>query len=121
MARPLATARGSVALFPEAAPDQVRHLDEEEATVAPEARLQMAGERVDAVAVHVVVVADVEGGAGVRRPPQEELRADVRAERRVVGAGARKQEARELVGAAQREDVVVKRRQSGVVAGQAIL
>ena len=57
-------------LLPDAVPDEVRHLDEEEAAVAAEARFEVAGERVDAVAIHVVVVAHVERGSGVRSPAE---------------------------------------------------
>src|SRR5438270_405271 len=56
--------------FTDAVPDEVRHLDEEEAAVAAEARFEVAGERVDAVAIHVVVVAHVERGSGVRSPAE---------------------------------------------------
>src|SRR5829696_9056798 len=95
-------------LLPDALADEVGHLDKEEAAVAAEAGLRLAREGVEAVAVHVVVVADVEARPGVRRPAQEELAARVPPERGVVDAPAGEDEARELVGAPQRVDVVVE-------------
>src|SRR5437588_8442314 len=57
----------------ETAAEEVGGFDEEGSAVAPEAGFETARKRVDAVAVHIVVVADVEGRAGVRRPAEEEL------------------------------------------------
>src|SRR6185369_4050151 len=52
----------------DAAAEEVRRFDEEGAAVAPQARLVKAGVRVEAVIVNVVVIADVETGARIRRP-----------------------------------------------------
>ena len=52
---------------------QVGHLDEEDSAVAPEAGLKRSGKRIEAVAIEIVVIADVESGAGIRRVAEQEL------------------------------------------------
>ena len=62
----------------EAPPEEIRHLDEEGAPVAAEARLKQPADGVEAVAVHVVVVTYIKGCAGVGRPSEKKLRACAR-------------------------------------------
>src|SRR5258706_1026217 len=60
-------------LLPEAAPEEVGHLDEECAAVAAKSRLGLAGEWIGPVAREVVVIAQIKGCAGVRGPTSQEL------------------------------------------------
>src|SRR2546421_6201366 len=105
----------------ETAADEVRGLDEEGSVVAPEAGFQLARKRVDEVSVQVVVVADVEGSARIRRPAEEELAEVVRGDRVVVNAPAREGEARELVCGLERVDVLVEGDAASVVAREPVL
>ena len=57
----------------EAAPEEIRHLDEESPFVAAQPGFELAGERIETAAVHVVIVAYVKSRAGIRRPAKEEL------------------------------------------------
>src|SRR3954470_20504169 len=54
-------------------PDEVGHLDEKCATVAAEARLELARNWAVAVKSQIIVIADVKGRARVGRPAQQEL------------------------------------------------
>src|SRR5437870_2902936 len=58
---------------PEALAEQIGHLDEEVAAVAPEAGLELARERAETIPIQIVVVADVKSGAGIRRPAKQKL------------------------------------------------
>src|SRR5262245_11440509 len=60
------------------APDEVGHFDEECAAVAAEAGFELVGEGAVSVASQIVVVADVERRARIRRPSEQELPANVR-------------------------------------------
>ncbi len=64
-------------LFPEAAANQVRHLDEESAAIAAKARLELAGEGTKTVAGEVVVVTKIKSGAGVGRIAKQELATNI--------------------------------------------
>jgi len=64
-----------VSLATEALAEEVRHLDENRSAVAAEAGNNLSGEGVCFSVVEIVVVADVKGGAGTRRPASKELRA----------------------------------------------
>src|SRR5712691_8235373 len=59
--------------------EQVGHLDKEGAAVrsAAETRLKLAGERTEAVANEIIIVADIKSGAGIRRPAKQKLSFDV--------------------------------------------
>src|SRR5215216_5820716 len=89
----------------ETAPEEIRHLDKECPTVAAKSRLDAMCERAKAVVVQVVVIADVKGRAGIRRPAHQELAAHARGERIVINARPCKREACELISASQHEDV----------------
>src|SRR5687767_3383954 len=105
----------------EAAAEEVGGFDEEVARVAAEALFGLAREGVEVAAVEVVVVADVEGRAGVRRPAEEELPEVVRPERAVVEPRAREGVARELVGRLKAVDVRVEGDQPVLVPDQTVL
>src|SRR6185295_19598436 len=92
----------------EASAEEVGGFDEERSAVAPEAGFEVTGELVDEVPVHVVVVADVERRARIRRPAEEELADVSRSDRAVVEPRAREGEARELVRGLHRDDVRVE-------------
>src|SRR6266571_7761907 len=66
---------------PKALPKQVGHLDEEGAPVAAEAGFKLAAERTEAIASQVVVIADIERRAGIRRPAKKELSFVIRGQR----------------------------------------
>ena len=53
----------------ETAADQVGHLDEEGASVAPETRFQLPSKRAETVTCQVIIVAGIERSARVGRPP----------------------------------------------------
>ena len=59
----------------EAAPNQIRCLDEERAAVATKTRYDLIGKWVRGRIVQIVVVPDVEGRARTRRPTKQRLRA----------------------------------------------
>src|SRR5205085_2503854 len=111
----------SILLPAEAAPEQVRHLDEEGAPVAPEARFELPCEGTQAVARQIVVVADVKSCARVRRPTDERVDAQLRRDRVVIKPHARERKARELVRGAPSVDVVVEGNQVRVVADKLLL
>ena len=85
--------------------DQVRRFDKERAGVAAEAGDDLACEGVQAVVVQIVVVTRVEGCPGARRPAQQCLCAQSRVERVVVENQSRERRLRELIRAAERQDV----------------
>src|ERR1041384_1844242 len=62
----------------EALAQQVRHLNEKCSTIAPEAGFKISGERVESVAIQIVVIPNVERRTGVRRPAHEKLSANIR-------------------------------------------
>ena len=98
--------------------DEIRHLDEDRARVAPEARNDLLRERITAVVVQIVVISGVESGAGTRRPAKQRLRAEPRVERVVVEYEARKSRFGELISTAQRQNVDGIRDAVSVVAAQ---
>src|SRR6185437_4059111 len=57
----------------EALADKIGHFDEKCSTVATEAWFKLAGERIKAVAIHVVIVADIKRSAGIWRPAKKKL------------------------------------------------
>ena len=59
-------------LTAEAVSKQVRHFDEQSATVAAETRDDGATNRIETV-IQVVVIAGIKGGTRIRRPAQQEL------------------------------------------------
>ena len=101
-----------------AAPEQVRHLDEERATVAAETVFKAAGKWAVAVEDQVVVIAYVKRRAGIRSPAQEKLPANARRQRVVIHARTREGEPCELVCAAKHEDVFVESDAARVAANQ---
>src|SRR5262245_39679624 len=64
-------------LSSKATPDEIGHFDEEGAAIAAKARFELASERTVSIARQVIVVPDVERGAGVGSPSQQELSAHV--------------------------------------------
>ena len=102
----------------ETASDEIRHLDEDRARVASEARNDLLRERITAVVVQIVVISGVESGAGTRRPAKQRLRAEPRVERVVVEYDARKSRFGELISTAQRQNVDGIRDAVSVVAAQ---
>src|SRR5437588_10283851 len=91
----------------EAFANQVRHLDEEGAAVAAEARLELSRERTEAVARQVVVVSSIKRSAGIRCVAKEELRAGAGGQCVIVDARGHKREAVELVRRAKQIEVVL--------------
>src|SRR5207248_9998990 len=59
-------------------PEQVRHLDEERAAVAAEARLELSGERIEAIACQVIIVANIKSRTGIWCVAEEKLAPGVR-------------------------------------------
>ena len=53
--------------------NQVRHLDEECASVASESRFELSGKGIEAIVIQIVVVAHVKRRAGIRRPAEQKL------------------------------------------------
>ena len=53
--------------------EEIRQLDEERSPVATQPRLQLSGERAEAPAINVVVVAHIKGSARIRRPAKKKL------------------------------------------------
>src|SRR5262245_28622338 len=103
------------------APDEVGHFDEECAAVAAEAGFELVGEGVVSVARQIVVVADVERRARIRRPSEQELPANVRSQSGVINSRPREEEPGELIGRSRRIDVVVEGYAPGVVSPQTAL
>ena len=60
--------------------EQIGHLDEEGAAVATKARLELARKRTETATSQIVVIADVERGARIRRPAKQKLSFIVRRE-----------------------------------------
>src|SRR3954470_3840811 len=85
-------------LTAEALAEQIGQLDEERAAVAAETRLELCGERIVPVVGEIVVIADVEGGAGVRRVAEQKLAAGICRQGVVIDTRARKNKSAELVG-----------------------
>jgi hypothetical protein len=105
----------------EALAKQVRHLDEEGSAVAPEAWLQLAGKGIKPAAIEIVVVTQIESGTWIGRVAKQELSFVVGRYRIKIDTTARKQEAAELIGAAQRDNVLIESQQAGVVTPQSLL
>ena len=76
---------------------QIRHFDEDCASVSAKARFKLPAERIEAVATEIVVVADIEGCSRIRRPAKKKLALDIRGERIKVDAAAGKDKPGELV------------------------
>jgi len=55
-------------LSAEALSNQTKHLDEERAAIATKTGFEIAGERIEAVTIQIVVVAGVESRAGTAKP-----------------------------------------------------
>ena len=100
--------------------DQVRRLDKEGACVAAEAGHDLLRERMQAVVVQIVVVTRVESRSGTRRPAKQCLRSQSRIEGVVVKNQSRKGRLRELIRAAERQDVDVKSNSIRVVPAEAL-
>ena len=103
-----------------ALPNQVRRLDKERACVAAEAGYDLLREWMQTVVVQVVVVSRIECRAGARRPTKQRLRSQSRVERVVVENQSRERGLRELICAAERQDLDVVSHTIGIVASQAL-
>src|SRR6266849_5652956 len=101
--------------------EQVGHLDEESAPVAAEARLELVGKGTEAVAIDIVVVANIESCPRIRRPAKEKLAFEIGRDRIKVDPAARKNESRELISSTHRNNVFVKGQQLCVVPAQTLL
>ena len=88
--------------------EEVGHLDKEGAAVSPETWLQLTSERIKAVAIEVVVVSEVKSRPGTRCPAKQKLRFEIGRDRIKIDSTARKNESCELIGAFERNDVLVK-------------
>ena len=97
---------------------QVRHLDKEGSAVATEAWLEGARKWVKPAPIEIVVITYVESCTRIRRVPEQKLSLHVCGDRIIIDAPARKQEAAELIGGPQRDDVFVKRHPRRVIARQ---
>ena len=98
--------------------EEVRHLDEKSAAVAAKAGLDLAGERIKAVTIQVVVVTQIKSGPGIRRPTKKKLALDVCGDRVKVDPSAGKYETTKLIRRPQRKNVLVKRHAPGVIADE---
>lgn len=93
----------------EALAEQVRHLDENRATVAAKSGNNLSREGMCFRVVEVIVVADVKRGAGAGGPARKELSTHARAQCVVVNYGACKGGASELISATESQNVNVER------------
>src|SRR5262245_412380 len=82
-------------------PKQVRHFDEKRPLVTAQTAFKLIRERAVAVVIQIIVVADIQRRARMRRPAQQELPSDARGQRVVISPRSRKGEAREIVTRAQ--------------------
>src|SRR5258708_17998383 len=80
--------------------EEIRHLDEEGAAIPAQARFELLGKGTKAAPVNVIVIANVQSGAWIRRPAKQELALDVRGNGIKVDPPAGKDEPRELIGGA---------------------
>lgn len=76
---------------------EVRSPNEECTRVPFKSLLQLAGVRISAIVVEIVVVADVKGLARARRPAEQHLAREVLIQRIVVDPKSRKDKSRKLV------------------------
>jgi len=104
-----------------AAAEEIGHFDEEGSPVTAEARLELIGKGTEAVAIDIAVVSNMESRPRIRRPAKKKLPLDVRGDRIKVDPPARKNESRELISSAHRNDVLVKGQQMRVVPAQTLL
>src|SRR5690348_12870982 len=87
---------------PKALAEKIRRSDEKRPVISRKARLVLAGVRIKAVVVKVIVVADVERGAGIRIPAKQHLARGVCPHRVVVPTHSSKNKASELISRPQR-------------------
>src|SRR5213075_3074490 len=87
--------RGSCS--PEALAEQVGHLDEYCAAVAAKAGYELPAKAVVAIVIQIVVVPDIQSGARVGSPSEQELALVIRVQGIVINSSTRKDEARELI------------------------
>ena len=104
-----------------AAAKEIRHLDKERPAITVQPRFQLSGKWIESAPINVVVVANIESGARIRRPAKQELAFHIRSQRIKIDSSANKNEARELVGRLERHKVLVKCYESGVVSSQPLL
>ncbi len=83
-------------MFLESAANQVRHLYEKGASVSPEPRFELAGEGIETVAIHVVVVANVKGSSRTGCPAKQKLPTRIGLERVVINSCTYEGKARKL-------------------------
>src|SRR5947209_19548686 len=95
---------GDIRLAAKAMAEQVGHFYEEGATVSAEAGLELTGEGIKAVAIEIVVVANVKGRSWIGGVAKEKLPAYVRRQHIVINASAGENEPRELITGTKRKD-----------------
>ena len=72
--------------------------------IAAESGLELTSVRIEPVASHVVVIAEIESRGGIWRITKQELTAHVRRQGIVINPRARKNEARELLSRSEGKD-----------------
>ena len=73
------------------------------------------------VEIHIVAIADINGGAGIGRPTGDELRTHATLQRRIVETQTCENIASELIRRPRADDVVIKRHQARVMSGKSTL
>ncbi len=83
-----------------------------------QAGLEPAGYRIESVIVQVIIITNINCGAGIRRPAQQQLSQDVCRKPIVVQPSPHKQKTREPIVSMQRVDLIAERDASGIVASK---
>src|SRR5258706_16421671 len=81
----------------EALAEKVGHLDEEGAAVAAQAGLELAGEGIESVTIHIVVITKVKSGPGIWRSTKKKFTLNVCTDRVEIDSAARDDETTELI------------------------
>ena len=98
--------------------EKIRRANEKRAAVALETRFEIAGKRVKAVVVEIVVVTGVKGCTRTRIQTEQKLSADVRRDRIVIDPRSDERESRKLICRAQSDDIRLESRTPVVVTAQ---
>ena|SRR5438132_1597434 len=104
-----------------AAAKEIRHLDEERPAITVQPRLQLSGKWIESAPINVVVVANIESGARIRRPAKQELAFHIRSQRIKIDSSANKNEARELVSRLECHEILIECHQARIVPSEPLL
>ena len=84
-------------------------------------RFKLSGERIKPASIYVVVISDIKRSARIRRPAKQELAFSIRRQRIEINSSANKNEACELVGRLEGQEVLIERHQAGIVSSESLL